>query len=135
MTPPSVPRSVLIVEDDADVRETMAGVLETEGFDVHAAREGREALALLRAGVRPDVILLDLMMPGMNGWQLRAEIDRERELAAIPIIVVSAMDPGPDRDRALRAAGYLKKPFNLSALLEAVDAARPGPPGRSAGAP
>lgn len=119
-------RSVLIVEDDADVRETMAEVLESEGFDVQAAREGREALELLHRGARPDLILLDLMMPGMNGWELRAELERQRELAAIPVIVVSAMDPGPDRDTVLRAAGFLKKPFTLSSLLTAIDGARIG---------
>lgn len=118
-------RSVLIVEDDADVRETMAEVLESEGFAVQSAREGREALELLHGGARPDLILLDLMMPGMNGWELRAELDQQRDLAAIPVIVVSAMDPGPDRGSVLRAAGFLKKPFTLSSLLTAIEGASP----------
>ncbi len=117
-------KSIMIVEDDADVRETMAEVLESEGFDVHTAREGEEALSLLQTGIRPEVILLDLMMPGMNGWQLRSELERRGDLAAIPIVVVSAMDPGPDRAGEKPVAGFLKKPFNLSSLLAAVDGAR-----------
>ena len=65
---------ILIVEDDADVRDTMVQVLESEGFSVRATRDGREALDALRAGLRPRLILLDLMMPVMNGWQFREQM-------------------------------------------------------------
>ncbi|UJR80036.1 response regulator [Sandaracinus amylolyticus] len=119
---------IMVVEDDADVRETMVQVLESEGFSVHAARDGREALDALRAGLRPRLILLDLMMPVMNGWQFREEVERERELASIPVVLVSALDPGTERTASLAAAGFLHKPFELDELLEVVQRASPSAP-------
>lgn len=113
--------SILVVEDDADVRETLVLVLESEGFVVREARDGREALDALHAGFRPRLILLDLMMPVMNGWEFRAEMKREPELASIPVVFVSALEPAPDRAAALEAAGFLHKPFDLEALLQTVD--------------
>jgi CheY-like chemotaxis protein len=112
---------ILVVEDDADVRETLVLVLESEGFDVRAARDGREALEVLRGGFRPRLILLDLMMPVMNGWEFRAEMKRDPELASIPVVFVSALEPAPDRAAALDAAGFLHKPFDLDELLETVE--------------
>ncbi len=119
MTRPE-PTSILVVEDDADVRETLVLVLESEGFAVREARDGREALEVMRAGFRPDLILLDLMMPVMNGWEFRAEMKRDPELAAIPVVFVSALEPAPERATALDAAGFLHKPFDLAALLRTV---------------
>jgi CheY-like chemotaxis protein len=112
---------LLIVEDDADVRETLVLVLESEGFEVRAARDGRDALDILHGGFRPRLILLDLMMPVMNGWEFRAEMKRDPQLAGIPVVFVSALEPAPDRAAALEAAGFLHKPFDLEALLETVD--------------
>ena len=75
--------AVLIVDDDNDVRSALAELLEEEGFSVEGAANGREALALLRGGtVHPAVILLDLMMPGMDGWDFRHEQMRDPKLAA-----------------------------------------------------
>jgi two-component system chemotaxis response regulator CheY len=118
---PRQTRSILVVEDDADVRETLVLVLESEGFEVRAARDGREALEILRAGFRPRLILLDLMMPVMNGWEFRAEMKNDPELAKIPVVFVSALEPAPDRAASLEAAGFLHKPFDLEALLETVE--------------
>jgi CheY-like chemotaxis protein len=112
--------AILVVEDDADVRETLVLVLESEGFDVREARDGREALEVLRGGFRPRLILLDLMMPVMNGWEFRAETKRDPQLASIPVVFVSALEPPPDRTAALDAAGFLHKPFDLDALLRMV---------------
>jgi CheY-like chemotaxis protein len=117
---PREPASILVVEDDADVRDTLVLVLESEGFVVRAARDGREALDILHGGFRPRLILLDLMMPVMNGWEFRAETKRDPALSSIPVVFVSALEPAPDRAAALDAAGFLHKPFDLEALLQTV---------------
>src|SRR5512132_4086682 len=85
-------RWVLVVEDDAALREALSDALRDEGFTVTAAADGREALDLLRvtASPNPSVILLDLAMPRMNGWQFRAEQQTDDRIAAIPIVVLSA---------------------------------------------
>lgn len=107
--------SVLIVEDDRDIRECMADALEVEGYSVALAGNGREALDLLRAGVRPDLILLDLLMPVMSGWEFRQEQLSDPLLSGIPVVVVSASAPG-----GLRPDRHLPKPFGIDELLEVV---------------
>src|SRR5689334_11479746 len=80
---------VLIVEDDADLREMMAQLLTMEGFASTAVANGREALDYLRDGGRPNVILLDLMMPVMDGWEFLREQTRDTVLATLPVIILS----------------------------------------------
>ena len=92
--------------------------LELEGFRVEFASNGKQALDRLKAGVHPCVILLDLMMPIMDGWQFRREQCRSRELAEIPVIVVSAA--GKDRIAEIDANGFLSKPVDLEQLLQRV---------------
>lgn len=117
--------TILVVEDDADIRDTMTLVLEGEGFKVETASDGREALDALGRGLRPAIILLDLMMPVMDGWELNDELKRQRDLASIPVVFVSALEPGTRRTASLEGAGFLRKPFELNALLDAVDRAMP----------
>ncbi|WP_146654750.1 response regulator [Labilithrix luteola] len=117
--------TILVVEDDADIRDTMTLVLEGEGFKVETASDGREALDALGRGLRPAIILLDLMMPVMDGWELNDELKRQRDLATIPVVFVSALEPGTRRTASLEGAGFLRKPFELNALLDAVDRAMP----------
>lgn len=117
--------TILVVEDDADIRDTMTLVLEGEGFKVETASDGREALDALGRGLRPAIILLDLMMPVMDGWELNDELKRQRDLASIPVVFVSALEPGTRRTASLEGAGFLRKPFELNALLDAVDRALP----------
>ena len=107
--------SVMIVEDDRDIRECMADALEVEGYSVALAANGREALDQLRDGVFPDLILLDLLMPVMSGWEFRQEQLADPLLSGIPIVVVSASSPG-----GLRPDRHLPKPFGLDELLEIV---------------
>jgi two-component system response regulator MprA len=109
------PVSVLIVEDDRDIRECMADALEVEGYSVAFAGNGREALEKLRSGVRPELILLDLLMPVMSGWEFRHEQLADPLLSGIPVIVVSASSPG-----GLRPDRHLPKPFGVDELLEVV---------------
>ena len=85
------PRHVLVVDDERDVQALVRLVLERQGYDVDAASDGREALAKIEAR-RPDLVLLDLMMPVMNGWQFRAKQLQDPALAEIPVIVMSASD-------------------------------------------
>jgi CheY-like chemotaxis protein len=114
---------VLVVEDDDVIRESMSELLALEGFDVIAAANGREALELVRAGWRPCAVLLDLFMPVMDGWQFLAEIERDRELADLPITIVSAAG---DRLSGVGGRRILRKPVSLHRLLAAVHASCPG---------
>lgn len=108
---------VLLVEDDGAIRETLAEVLTEEGYIVSTAMHGAQALDHLTCGLRPRLILLDLMMPVMDGWQLLRVLHASVELSEIPVIVVSAA-----RDKIPEGARhYLPKPLDLEALLAAVE--------------
>ncbi len=108
-------RSVLVVEDDEDCRKSLASSLVDEGYRVFFARNGQEALAVLGDIPRPCVVLLDLMMPGMNGWDLLDIIKRSETLADLPIAVVSAY-----ADRAPKERPLIRKPIDLHELLSTV---------------
>ena len=112
------PCTVFVVEDDVDTRDMLGRFLELEGFRVEVASNGQDALDRLSSGVHPCVILLDLMMPVMDGWQFRREQARDSGLANIPVIVVSAA--GRDRMREIDANAFLAKPLDLEQLLERV---------------
>jgi len=110
--------SILLVEDDRDSREGLAFVLEDGGHTVAVASNGREALNLLDNGLRPAVILLDLMMPVMNGWEFLEERRRRPPIAAIPVVVLTAAAI----DQKLHDLGveWMRKPVDGDRLLEAV---------------
>jgi CheY-like chemotaxis protein len=109
---------VLIVEDDEDLRDMMAQMLTIEGFAATAVANGREALDYLRQAIKPHVILLDLMMPVMDGWEFRRRQQADPELAPVPVIVLSALDPS--RAAPVDATAFLKKPLDFDRLLELV---------------
>ena len=109
---------VLIVEDDADLREMMAHMLTIEGFDAATVANGREALNYLQTAAKPNVILLDLMMPVMDGWEFRRRQKADPDLAPVPVIVLSALDQS--RAATVDAAAFLKKPLDFDRLLELV---------------
>ena len=112
---------LLVVEDDSLTRETMAFILQEEGYTVAEAGNGLEAMEQLRQGFRPEVILLDLSMPAMNGWAFCIELQRNPVLAGTPVVVISGVtDPAPAAG-FLHAAGSLRKPFNAGQLLAAVE--------------
>jgi len=112
---------VLVVDDDYDIRALITQILQLEGYRVLAAPDGRAALAKLRAAdERPALILLDLMMPGMNGWQLQEELIKDPALAAIPVLVLSGDDDVVHKAGEIGAAGWLKKPLDLKVLLKTV---------------
>jgi len=110
--------TVLIVEDDPDTREMLTSFLELEGFHTETASNGREALDRLSDGIEANVILLDLMMPVMDGWQFRRRQVEDARFAKIPTIVVSAA--GRDRMAQISADAYLAKPIDMDELLSRV---------------
>lgn len=118
---PATPCAVLVVDDDPTIRECLAELLASEGFEVQEARNGREALQLQRlATAPPAIVVLDLMMPVMNGWQFLDEQKRRPTVASIPVIVVTASDePAAGADRVLH------KPFDLDVLIAAIDELAP----------
>lgn len=117
---PGTQKQILVVEDDADIQEALTQILENEGYRVASADNGLSAMSYLRTARRPSLILLDLMMPIMDGWQFRSEQRKDPNLAAIPIVVLSAHGSVPQHAAALEAATYLKKPIDLEALLDTV---------------
>jgi CheY-like chemotaxis protein len=116
--------TLLIVDDDPDILETMGMVLEACGYRVIAARDGQSALDLLRGGARPALIILDLMMPGMDGWTFLSEQQRDPELAAIPVVVVSGDTDAVRHAEGLEVAAKLCKPVDVDTLLAAVQGHR-----------
>ena len=120
---------ILIVEDDGDIREVVAQILEHHGYQVEGAADGEQALALLREGGPPHLILLDLMMPGMNGWSFHAELLREKTLAAIPVVILSGVDDPSAAASAMGAAGALGKPVFVPDLLAMVESLLEEAPG------
>jgi len=121
---------VLLVEDDPDIRDIVQDVLEAEGYDVVPASHGRQALEFLN-GVRntapPDLVILDMMMPLVDGRGVLEAIRNDRTLSTVPVVVMSAIE----HDKPAGAAAFLRKPFSLDTLFDAVhtlvDARTPTP--------
>jgi CheY-like chemotaxis protein len=110
--------TILIVEDDDDIRACLQEALEDEGYATAAAANGREALAQLESVKRPCLILLDLMMPIMGGREFLAQLRADDRLAPIPVVIVSAW---PTEARATPGAqGFIRKPIDLTMLLDVV---------------
>jgi signal transduction histidine kinase len=112
-------RTLLVVEDDDDIRETLVSLLSIEGYRVAGCSNGHEALAWLRSSTKPDLILLDLRMPIMDGWQFRVAQKGDPLLANIPAIVLSA-DSTP-KAVAIDADAYLKKPVDYDTLVDTIE--------------
>lgn len=108
---------ILVVDDDSDLRRSLAELLEEEGYEVSCAKDGEEALRAL-SGAAPDAILLDLTMPVMDGWTFRDVQRGDSRLAAIPTVVISAAYSDPRAVQSLGAEAFLAKPFELSRLTE-----------------
>ncbi|HEU4460950.1 MAG TPA: response regulator [Methylibium sp.] len=108
------------MEDNDDVREMMAVTLELEGHHVATAVNGRDALEKLHTGERPCVILLDLMMPVMNGWEFRRALELDPVLRDVPVVVVSAATK--EMAQRAHAAAHLPKPLDMDQLLDIVGA-------------
>lgn len=112
-------RTVLVVDDDPDILQTLALCLSTEGYGVVMAANGKEALDVLRRE-KPAIILLDLMMPVMTGSEFLHHQKQDPSLAGIPVIIISAADANHARAMALGAADYLQKPIEIAELTAKV---------------
>jgi CheY-like chemotaxis protein len=115
-------RPILIVDDDKDVRSALAELLEGEGYVVAGAPDGGEALRMMRGGLHPAVILLDLMMPGMDGWDFRTEQERDPAFARVPVVIVSASGFSHESiTTQFRPAAFIPKPLERTKLLDVID--------------
>lgn len=112
--------SILIVDDDADIREALVDVLTDHGYASHAVAHGGAALAALQAGMRPSLILLDLMMPVMDGLTFRQHQLADPDLRELPVLVISAGNDLSVHAASLGAVETLRKPIDLDKLLDAV---------------
>lgn len=107
-------KGILVVEDDQDIRESVQQLLEFEGFEVHTAQNGREALEIIDHLQYPCLILLDLMMPVMNGWEFLEVQKNNNRIAGIPVVVATASEDA----KAKRANALLRKPIDVEQLLD-----------------
>ena len=115
---PETSNVILVVDDDLDLLDVTRFALESEGFAVVTAENGEEALAVLHDGCRPALVLLDLMMPVMNGWGFLEEVAREPAFAAIPIVVLTAAEYV---DVPAGAVALARKPITLQSLIDVIE--------------
>jgi len=109
---------ILVVEDDDDIRDSLKELLEEEGYRVDTAANGQQALGKLQEQELPQLILLDLMMPVMDGWQFQKELRDVPSLARLPVIVISASKFSRE---PLNAAAFIPKPLDAGVLLETIE--------------
>lgn len=112
---------ILIIEDDPDSRESFCTILEDAGHECISVRSGKEALDHLRSRSRPDAILLDLLMPEMDGWQFRKAQLADPSIAEIPVVVITALDQARNSSLRFGARGFLTKPVHPDALIGAFE--------------
>ena len=113
--------TILIVEDDFDVREALAETLRDEGYDVDCAGDGEQALQDLRRGARPGLILLDLTMPRMSGAEFRMVQKVDPKLNGVPVVLLSADGRMEEKARMLEADGAIRKPIDLDVLIATIE--------------
>lgn len=123
-SPDGMSALVLVVDDDTDLRRLTASVLACNGYKVIEAQHGREALGQL-ARHAPDLVVLDLNMPVMDGWEFRAEQQRlpDGHLASVPVLLLTGADGAGTHAATLKAVGLIEKPFDPERLLRATQAA------------
>ncbi len=112
---------VLVIEDYRETRDAILDLLRTKGFRAWGAESGPDALDLLQSGLRPCVIILDIRLPGMSGWEVCERLQVVPELAAIPVVVLSVEVPREERPERAGIREYLRKPIDGSTLVEAIE--------------
>lgn len=113
--------TILIVEDDFDVRESLSEALRDEGYAVECAVDGEQALDWLRNGGRPGLILLDLMMPRMSGSEFRLVQKVDPKLQHLPVVLLSADGAMEEKAKLLQTQGAIRKPIDLEQLLKVIE--------------
>ena len=111
---------LMIIDDDNDLRDALADIMADVGYEVASFDDARKAFAALENGLTPFLILLDLMMPGMSGWEFRAAQLENPRLAPIPVVIVTAATSVNEVRRTLGNVGIIRKPFALDTLLPMV---------------
>jgi two-component system response regulator MprA len=114
------PKCILVVDDEAAIREVIAETLELEGYRVEKAADGIAALVVVKAA-RPDAIVLDLMMPGMDGWSFLKQCRKEDLCSRVPVMVISAYRKLGEATSDLQVQACLEKPFDLDVFLRAIE--------------
>lgn len=109
--------SILVVEDDDDIRNAIVDLLETEGYSTESAVNGKDALDKLAVIPKPCLVLLDMMMPIMNGREFLDKVMKDSHLAPIPVLIVSAV---ADKANTKGSVGFLKKPIDIDVVLNVV---------------
>src|ERR1039457_3342578 len=111
-------KKILVVEDDRDIQTVVVQLLESEGFETICANNGREALQVLKDDTQnlPDLIILDLMMPIMDGFEFREEQKRDPRIANVPIVIMSADGNVEPKKHKIDAKAYIKKPLDIDDL-------------------
>lgn len=115
-------KKILCIEDEPDMIELVRMIVERRGFDFRGAEGGREGLEMVRRE-KPDLVLLDLMMPGVDGWEVYRQLKADPELNKIPIVVVTAKAQSIDKVLGMHIArvdAYVTKPFGSQELLNAI---------------
>jgi CheY-like chemotaxis protein len=113
---------VLVIEDDTEIREALKEILESEGYQVRTATNGQEGLDYLKSSAtKPGIIVLDLMMPVMDGWHFRNHQLQDPDFAKIPVVVITADGNAAQKAKAMNAAAGLKKPIDLDRFLTTIE--------------
>jgi two-component system OmpR family response regulator len=120
-------KCILVVDDEESIRDVIGETLELEGYRVEKAADGHAALLMLRAS-RPDAIVLDLMMPGMDGWTFLNHCRKDELCASTPVLVMSAYRKLGEITRELHVQACLEKPFDLDVFLQAIARLLPAAP-------
>lgn len=112
-----IDKTILVAEDDCATREWLAAVLQSQGYRVVLVANGQEALDHLRMGPRPDLIVLDMLMPILDGWHFLAQLKRQAPLLPIPVVIMTATILTRQWAQAHDCCGFIKKPIDADALL------------------
>jgi CheY-like chemotaxis protein len=112
--------TILLVENDADIRESLVELLELRGYQVTATDDGHKALERLETGPLPCLIILDLMLPAMSGWEFRRRQLADNRWSDIPVVLLSGVNNLPQESRRLKAVAFLLKPINFDSLYETI---------------
>lgn len=113
-------KRILVVEDDTSIRELLVELLESEGYKVASAVNGLDGLKQLQASEAPDLILIDLMMPVMDGYSFRTEQLKNPVWAKIPTVVMSAEANAKEKMKNFNITAFLSKPVELDTILNTV---------------